>query len=55
MDLSILAHTVTEPLGDGFMHKVFYTGEFLGIDVILYPWKLIGYFGVIMFALRWLP
>jgi lipid-A-disaccharide synthase-like uncharacterized protein len=52
---SILAHTVTEPVGDGILHKVFYEGEHFGFDVILYPWKLIGYFGVIMFACRWLP
>ena len=50
-----LAHTVTEPVGDTFLHHVFFEGEFFGFDVILYPWKLIGYFGVTMFALRWLP
>ena len=51
----ILAHTVTEPVGDSFLHHVFFKGEFFGFDVVLYPWKLIGYFGVTMFALRWLP
>ena len=27
---SILAHTVTEPVGDGILHKVFYEGEHFG-------------------------
>lgn len=51
----ILAHTVTEPFGEGFMYDPFFEGRLFGYDVILYPWKLVGYFGVIMFALRWLP
>lgn len=56
MDLfSILAHTVTEPFGEGFMYEPFFEGKLFGYDVSIYPWKLIGYFGVGMFALRWLP
>jgi len=53
--LALLAHTVTEPLGDGFMHRPFFEGRLWGYDVLLYPWKLVGYFGVFMFGLRWLP
>lgn len=52
---SLLAHTVTEPFGEGFMYDPFFRGKLFGYDVILYPWKLVGYFGVTMFALRWLP
>ena len=59
MDFALLAHTVTEPIGDSFLHTVFYEGELnlfgYTYDIILYPWKLIGYFGVTMFAARWLP
>lgn len=51
----IIAHIVTEPLGDGFMHKPFFEGTLFGNPVILYPWKIIGYFGVAMFGCRWLP
>ena len=51
----ILAHTITEPFGEGFMYEPFSEGKLFGYDLILYPWKLIGYFGVGMFALRWLP
>lgn len=55
MDFTILAHTVTEPFGEGFMYEPFYKGTIFGYDLILYPWKLIGYFGVGMFGMRWLP
>jgi len=55
MDYAILAHTITEPFGTGFMYEPFYEGKLFSYDLILYPWKLIGYFGVGMFAMRWLP
>lgn len=38
-----------------FMHTPFFEGKLLGFDVSLYPWKLIGYFGVAMFGCRWFP
>ncbi len=53
--LTIIAHAVTEPLGDDFMHRPFFEGQLWGRPLLLYPWKLIGYFGVFMFGLRWLP
>ncbi len=52
----LLATLATDlPDGSGFMHRVFFEGEFLGKPVALYPWKLVGYFGVLLFAGRWLP
>jgi lipid-A-disaccharide synthase-like uncharacterized protein len=47
--------TADLPDGTGFMHQVFFQGEFFGKPVALYPWKIIGYFGVAMFAGRWFP
>lgn len=37
------------------MHQTFFEGTFFGKPLILYPWKIVGYFGVLMFAGRWLP
>ena len=54
-DLLLLNQVADLPDGTGFMHQVFFEGEFFGKDVALYPWKLIGYFGVMMFAGRWFP
>ena len=52
----LLAHAAADlPDGTGFMHQVFFEGEFFGKPVALYPWKIIGYFGVAMFAGRWFP
>lgn len=52
----LLAHIPADtPDGNGFMHHPFFEGSFLGYELVLYPWKIIGYFGVIMFAGRWLP
>jgi lipid-A-disaccharide synthase-like uncharacterized protein len=53
--LPLLAHAVNEPFGTGFMYEPFLEGRLFGYEVSIYPWKVIGYFGVIMFALRWLP
>lgn len=55
MDFTILAHAVTAPFGEGFMYEPFLEGKLFGYDVSIYPWKLVGYFGVGMFGLRWLP
>lgn len=52
---NILAHAVDEPFGEGFMWEPFIEGRLLGYPVSIYPWKIIGYFGVMMFAMRWLP
>ncbi|MFC0019387.1 lipid-A-disaccharide synthase N-terminal domain-containing protein [Roseibacillus persicicus] len=55
-DLLILAHEVADlPDGDGWMHSPFFKGSLFGQEVVLYPWKIIGYFGVTMFAGRWFP
>lgn len=43
------------PDGDGFMHQPFFEGMLFGQPLVLYPWKIIGYFGVLMFAGRWFP
>lgn len=37
------------------MHRTLYEGELFGIQVLIVPWKLIGYFGVLMFGCRWIP
>ena len=56
MDLFLLlAHAVDAPSGTGFMYDPFFEGRLFGYDISIYPWKLIGYFGVAMFGLRWLP
>lgn len=53
---TFLAHAPVDlPDGDGFMHTPFFEGSFFGRTVILYPWKIVGYFGVFMFAGRWFP
>ncbi|MDQ8189888.1 lipid-A-disaccharide synthase N-terminal domain-containing protein [Roseibacillus persicicus] len=55
-DLLILAHEVADlPDGDGWMHSPFFEGSLFGQEFVLYPWKIIGYFGVTMFAGRWFP
>ncbi len=54
--LLLLAQVSTNlPDASGWMHQVFFKGSIFGREVALYPWKLIGYFGVMMFAGRWLP
>ena len=42
-------------LPPGWMHRPFFESRALGRQVVIYPWKIIGYFGVLMFGLRWLP
>lgn len=37
------------------MHRTLYEGELFGFQVLIVPWKLIGYFGVLMFGCRWFP
>lgn len=55
-DLLLLAQAAADvPDGNGFMHTPFFKGAFFGQEVVLYPWKIIGYFGVFMFAGRWFP
>jgi len=53
-DFGILAQA-----GEGFMHRRFSWADgswsILGRPFELYPWKIVGYFGVGMFGLRWLP
>jgi lipid-A-disaccharide synthase-like uncharacterized protein len=38
-----------------FMQRPLWEGDFFGRAVVIAPWKLIGYFGALMFAGRWLP
>jgi lipid-A-disaccharide synthase-like uncharacterized protein len=38
-----------------FMHRPLWEGEWFGRAVVIVPWKIVGYFGVIMFGCRWLP
>lgn len=53
---TLLAQAVADlPTKGGFMHQTFFEGTFFGKPLILYPWKIVGYFGVLMFAGRWLP
>lgn len=37
------------------MHETIFDGEFLGKALVITPWKLIGYMGVLLFGGRWLP
>ncbi|MBK1833387.1 lipid-A-disaccharide synthase N-terminal domain-containing protein [Roseibacillus ishigakijimensis] len=55
--LLILAHETAPkiPEATGWMHQVFFEGSLFGRPIVLYPWKIIGYFGVTMFAGRWIP
>lgn len=53
--VSLFAHAVEEPFGTGFMHTPFFEGRLFGFDLSIYPWKVVGYFGVGMFGFRWLP
>jgi lipid-A-disaccharide synthase-like uncharacterized protein len=39
----------------GFMGRPFFETEIFGKPFVLVPWKIVGYFGVLMFGLRWLP
>ena len=38
-----------------FMQSPIWEGDFLGRSIVIVPWKLIGYVGVLMFGGRWLP
>jgi lipid-A-disaccharide synthase-like uncharacterized protein len=38
-----------------FMEQILWEGEFFGRALVIVPWKLVGYFGALMFAGRWLP
>lgn len=38
---------------DGPLDQVIFEGHLFGRDLILTPWKVIGYFGVAMFGSRW--
>ena len=38
-----------------FMDRQYHVFESIGHGVTITPWKLVGYFGVIMFGGRWLP
>lgn len=38
-----------------FMHQTLFEFEFVGKPVLIVPWKLIGYTGVLLFGCRWLP
>ena len=38
-----------------FMHEVLFEFEFFGEQVVVVPWKLVGYLGVALFGGRWLP
>lgn len=35
------------------MHEIFASPEFFGVKLVITPWKLIGYLGVILFTGRW--
>jgi lipid-A-disaccharide synthase-like uncharacterized protein len=55
-DLLLLAQIPADvPDGTGLMHETFFEGTFMGREVLLYPWKIVGYFGVLMFGSRWFP
>jgi len=43
----------TAPLADGPFDQVIFEGKAFGRDLVLTPWKLIGYIGVAMFGTRW--
>lgn len=38
-----------------FMNIPFYEGMLFGNPLVLTPWKLVGYLGVLLFGCRWLP
>ena len=38
-----------------FMEQTLWEGNFFGRSMVIVPWKLIGYIGVLMFGCRWLP
>ena len=35
------------------MHEIFANPEFFGVKLVITPWKLIGFLGVILFTGRW--
>jgi lipid-A-disaccharide synthase-like uncharacterized protein len=35
------------------VHEIFANPEFFGVKLVITPWKLIGYLGVILFTGRW--
>jgi len=37
------------------MNVPFFETEMFGTQVVLTPWKLVGYLGVLLFGCRWLP
>ncbi len=37
------------------MHRPLYEGVLFGKQVLIVPWKLIGYIGVLLFGCRWFP
>jgi len=38
-----------------FMHRPLFQGELFGFPLLIVPWKLLGYLGVLMFGCRWFP
>lgn len=39
----------------GFMNRPLFESQIFGKPFVLMPWKVMGYFGVLMFGLRWVP
>lgn len=45
----------SSPMLASFMHEPIFKFDFMGHPVVIVPWKLVGYFGVLMFGFRWFP
>jgi lipid-A-disaccharide synthase-like uncharacterized protein len=53
--MNILADFCTTLPVASFMKQVIFDGDMFGHRLVIVPWKLVGYFGVLMFGCRWLP